>query len=226
MLLSPSAPNAFIHTMNLRTLNNFPTRHSRSPHFFSLERGDSLKIILSRPYDTLIEISQRDDIEFLLDSLFEDSPDLSISLTTQTCYKNNTAICIAEMLSERFGLLESKKIDVSTCLQEAIMNAILHGNLNISSNFHSIKSFEKHQEGIEKRLSKNHYKDKRIHISAWDTHKGIKISVRDEGSGFSLNCEQQKDGTPHGRGLMFIKTMANDMWLGDDKRTLFMNFSY
>jgi len=226
MLLSPSPSNSFIPNIDLRETTIFPTRNARPPHFFSMSGGENLKLIISRPYDAFIEISQRDNIEFLLNSIFEDSPDLSISLTTQTCYSNNMAICVAEMLSERFGLLESKKIDVSTCLQEAIMNAILHGNLDIKSDFNSIASFKKHQAEIEERLSKNHYKDKRIHISAWDTHKGIKISVRDEGSGFSLNCEQQKDGTPHGRGLMFIKTMANDMWLGDDKRTLFMNFSY
>lgn len=224
MLFPSPMPREFIRTVGTQIRQI--THHSRSPHFFSLERGETLKRVLTRPYDSFIEVSQSDNIETLLNSLFQDHPDIIISITTPTCYKNNTALCVSEMLSERFGLLEAKKFDVSTCLQEAIMNAIFHGNLGVSSKFNTVKDFEKRQAKIEELLEHNSYKNKRIYVSAWDGHKGLKVAVRDEGSGFTINNKSQNQVTPHGRGLMFIKTMSDDIWVGDDARTLFMNFHY
>jgi len=224
MLFPSPTPREFIRTVGASI---HPTTHRvRTPHFFSLERGETLKLILSRPYDSFIEVSQSDDVGTLLDEVFQDSPEIATSITTLTCYKNNTALCIADMLSERFGLLEEKTIDVSTCLQEAIMNAILHGNLGVKSKFDSMASFELYQKEIEKCLENDEHRTKRIYISAWDNHKGLKIAVRDEGKGFSLQKSSANQPTLHGRGLMFIKTMADDVWIGSDGRTLFMNFHY
>lgn len=160
----------------------------------------------------------------------EPSPDLTLSITTSACYHSNTALDFADKIGEKFGLYGEKMSDIATCLQEAVMNAILHGNLQVGSKFDNLRDFEERGEEITARLEMDEYAQKRINIRAWDGHNHLKLAVSDEGEGFLLeNAMAYNDKTshknPHGRGLLFIKAMAEKMWLGEDKRTLYMTFS-
>jgi anti-sigma regulatory factor (Ser/Thr protein kinase) len=219
---------------NFRSTNvpsRLPTRPNSTPHFFSLERGEDIETILMRPYSNFVEISTRDKIESLLPSYSGVLADVALSITTFTCYQNNVAICFADMLSKKFDLGEEKKADIKTCLQEAVMNSILHGNLGVGGKLNTVSDFEIHQKKFKHRLTLEEYKNKRIHIHAWDEHKHLKIAVSDEGNGFDLDNvlsknEQTPPETPHGRGIMFIKSLADELWLGSDggAQTLYMTF--
>ena|GEM_PF-1622133 len=223
--ISATAQKKVISTFGISA--RVPTRPSRIPHFFSLKRGESMAAILSRPYSVFVEISGHDQLESLLNSILHKNSEIILSITTATCYKNDIALCFADILSERMGLAAEKTSDIATCLQEAIANAILHGNLGVSSEFDTMHDFDEYQAKIDQHLQQDEYKYKRIHISAWDGHSRLKIAVSDEGNGFDLsrNLLAPDKHLAHGRGLLFIKAMTEDMWLSEDKRTLFMTFA-
>lgn len=202
-----------------------PTRLARIPHFFSLERDDTLDNTLKRPYNIFVEINGNKGLEALLDNLLSESPDTIISITTHSCYKHNVALSATTMLVERLAIRQDKEIQIATCLQEAIMNALLHGNLAVQGKFNTLEGFNLYREEIERKLEQEEYRNKRINISIWDGHSHLKIAVNDEGGGFSINTNTSDENRPHGRGLTFIKEMSEHAWVGDDNRTLFMTFA-
>ncbi len=212
---------------SIGSLVRMPTRPISSPHFFSLHHGDKLEVVLARPYSAFIEVSYKDKMDSLLEKLLIDSPDISISLTTHSCFNHHVAQVISQTISNRFNLLDEQIIKIQTCLQEAIMNSIIHANLGMDGKFKSVSSFDEYQDEINQRMESDDYKYKRININIWDGHNRLRISVEDEGSGFLMPENDNDDNVlPHGRGLMFIRMLSDRAWVADDDKTLNMLFNY
>jgi anti-sigma regulatory factor (Ser/Thr protein kinase) len=155
-----------------------------------------------------------------------DAPDFSLSLTTASAYEGNVATLIAEQLNRRFGLQSYKSMNIHTCLQEALINAIVHGNLNIHAQFDSLEKFDEHYALIAERLADEDYRHRRVTISAWNSRRQLRLCISNEGSAFPLAHENAKDLSPHGRGLFLIQSLASKMWVGEDRFSLFMTFDY
>ena len=130
------------------------------------------------------------------------------------------------MMRARFFLPEKLSIAITTCLQEAIMNAILHGNLEIKNRPNSPQEMDLYQDELDAKLSDNYYSNKRICIRAWDGHRKIKLSVGDEGMGFSLEGVQVAANSKYGMGLRLIRELADSIWLENEGRSLVMEFGY
>ncbi len=228
-MLYSATPTELLH--NIALSERMPNRQLCTPYFFSLGDGDSLETILERPYSAFVEIARDEKnskLEAFLESLQVNVPDISFSLTTLSCYNNSTAQAISRMINERFGLYDDRVLQVQTCLQEAIMNSIIHGNLGIDGKFKSVDDFEEYNNTIRERISSSRYKYKRIETNIWAGDSQLKISVSDEGSGFSMPDDDDSDGgnAPSGRGLLFIRTLSDRAWVGEDGRTLNMVFNY
>lgn len=157
----------------------------------------------------------------------QDTDSFTQSFSTLDCYTQNIALDITKMIQERFENYADKEFEIHTCLQEAILNAMIHGNLNVEGKFKEVRGFEVYQAKIEKRLKLKKYSSKLVNISVSASHKGLKISVNDGGEGFSLPKNignDSLDDKPYGRGLKLINSMADTIWVGADKRTLNMVF--
>lgn len=202
------------------------TQARRVPHFFCIHPGGSLDGILQRPYSLFIEVGERQRLDRMVEQLFDRLPDLALSLTTRTAYRQNIARSIALHLNERFGLQGHKSLHIQTCLQEALVNAMVHGNLGIGSDFTSIDEMEDYYRLIERRLAENALCQRRVTVAAWDEGDSLKISVNDQGDGFAMSAEAPRGRLPHSRGIHFIRSLADRVWIGDDRRTLFMTFTY
>jgi CheY-like chemotaxis protein/anti-sigma regulatory factor (Ser/Thr protein kinase) len=106
-------------------------------------------------------------------------------------------------------------IRVAVALREAMANAIIHGNLEVSTQL--LESDEKayHRLLTERRQQKP-YQDRRVHVNIMITLKEAVYIIRDEGPGFDFylvpdptdpaNLER-----PGGRGLLLIQNFMDEM---------------
>lgn len=195
------------------------------PHFFSIDdysnASKTIESILALPNSIFVEKfsdkSATPTVNFIGCHLF-------LSLTTASCYNGNVAHLFTKCLN-RFELNDDRNLEITTCLHEAIMNAMLHGNLKMVSDFRTLNGLYRYQAEIEHRLTVDSYKSRRVTISAWQQGNHLQLAVSDEGSGFNMNKYRgNKDTLPHGRGLPLIHSLADSVWLENDRRTLFMRF--
>lgn len=90
---------------------------------------------------------------------------------------------------------------------ELLLNAVEHGNLNISYGEKKLLVVaEKWQDEIKERLKKDEYKDKFASVSCEIIDKNIIVTIKDEGKGFNpqtyLDFVPARMGEPHGRGIL------------------------
>ena len=198
----------------------------KNPCFFSFESADDLSSILQRPNRFFLEMGTHNSLSISLAAILIQKPDFALCMTTASAYRASLAHLIASNLNLRFGLQNQKSLHIQTCLQEAIINAIVHGNLSIDSDFSTLTGFDSYHSLIDLRLRQAPYQHRRVSIAAWDHETHLQIAVTDQGTGYKLPEGQKNDELPHGRGLTLIQALSDRCWVGDNRRTLFMHFNY
>ncbi len=110
---------------------------------------------------------------------------------------------------------QTDRIRVGIALEEALTNALYHGNLEVSSDLrrHDDQSF---YQLAEERRAQPPYRDRRIHVLARLDREQAVFVVRDEGPGFDpaalpdprdpANLEKQS-----GRGVFLIRTFMDEV---------------
>jgi CheY-like chemotaxis protein len=111
---------------------------------------------------------------------------------------------------------ETGLIRVGIALHEALVNAIHHGNLEISSILKE-QDEKAYRELVEERGQQPPYRDRRVQISASVSSSKATYVIRDQGKGFNVN--EQPDptdpanlGRMSGRGLMLIRTFMDKVF--------------
>ncbi len=108
---------------------------------------------------------------------------------------------------------EANGVRVCVALEEAINNALYHGNLEITS---EVRTSNRHayRKLVRERRKTSPYQDRSIFVSADITRQAATFVVRDEGPGFDPdNLPDPTDPAnldkPSGRGLLLMKTFMN-----------------
>jgi CheY-like chemotaxis protein len=132
----------------------------------------------------------------------------------------NDASLITPVLGHLDGLLGRLKLcdatertRVSVALQEALLNAIYHGNLEVSSELRQ-KDESVYHDLARARRSQPPYCDRRVYFRVWLSPERAVYTIRDEGPGFDPG--QLPDPTDPsnlerigGRGLLLIATFMD-----------------
>jgi CheY-like chemotaxis protein/anti-sigma regulatory factor (Ser/Thr protein kinase) len=110
---------------------------------------------------------------------------------------------------------EIGRIRVSVALQEALINAIHHGNLEVASELRE-KDDKAYQGLLEERRKQKPYRSRRVHVVSRESPAEVTYLIRDEGPGFDpsklpdptdpANLERVS-----GRGLLLIRTFMDDV---------------
>ncbi len=113
-------------------------------------------------------------------------------------------------LSEPGGL-----VLLGVALHEALTNAILHGNLELSSSLRETDEKEYYRLSVERRAQEP-YRDRRVFVSARFSRQELAFTVRDEGAGFDPNTlpdptDPRNLGKVSGRGLLLIQTFMDSV---------------
>ncbi len=107
-------------------------------------------------------------------------------------------------------------LDIDNCtrlgiaIDEAISNAMCHGNLELSEEDMAFVRSHLHDrrpiDVVEDRRKQSPYDTRFVHVACLITKDGVKISVRDDGHGFEVKTVQQGDGR---RGITLIQNLVD-----------------
>ncbi len=109
---------------------------------------------------------------------------------------------------------ESDRVRVGIALEEALLNALFHGNLELSSDLRQ-EDENAYYEAAEERRRRPPYKDRRIHFKATLGPEEAVFVVRDEGPGFDVGLLPDPTDPSNmervgGRGILLIRTFMDE----------------
>jgi CheY-like chemotaxis protein len=112
---------------------------------------------------------------------------------------------------------ETELVRVSVALNEALQNAVYHGNLELQSALRDDGS-DRYDREAESRRTREPYASRRVRMSARESRDEARYVIRDEGPGFDYHTVMQEDPTspenltrPRGRGLFLIRTFMTEV---------------
>ncbi len=114
----------------------------------------------------------------------------------------------------RFRICEqSGLVLLGVALHEALTNAIIHGNLGVSSDLREADE-KRYQRLIQDRQATAPHRDRRVYVAATLTRKEARFVIRDEGEGFDPATlpdptDPSNLGKVTGRGLLLIQTFMD-----------------
>ena len=119
------------------------------------------------------------------------------------------------LLADTWSLDRTDRMRTGTALEEALLNAMYHGNLEVSSELKDQDHQAFYALADERRLAEP-WKSRRIHIRIWMTADEAKIFIRDEGKGFDPALlpdptDPENLARPFGRGVMLMKAFMDSV---------------
>jgi anti-sigma regulatory factor (Ser/Thr protein kinase) len=116
----------------------------------------------------------------------------------------------------RIGVFgEQERTRIGVALEEALLNALVHGNLEVNSELR-LQNDGAYEKLIALRREKDPYRDRKLTINARLTPAEAQFIIRDEGPGF--NVANVPDPTvlenlekPSGRGLLIMRAFLDEV---------------
>jgi anti-sigma regulatory factor (Ser/Thr protein kinase) len=191
---------------------NHENADNRSHYFFTSDEINSFQDLLTKPYQHFVEMREYVHLSQVLSFVRSEHPHISLSLTTETAFKQPVADFFTAHIARKRAIAAETMSDIKTCLQEAVMNAIIHGNLIIEHSGDEIDGFQHYLDQIALRIEDELLGLKRVSVFAWFTDVSITICVSDQGKGFELEQPAIDETKPYGRGLALIRCLASRVW--------------
>ena len=114
---------------------------------------------------------------------------------------------------------ESERVRFGVALNEALVNAMEHGNLEVGSHRRT-EDEEDFWHLVDQRQLQPPYGNRRIHVDASLTPAGAAIVIRDEGRGFDTSNLPDPDDAANvvrdmGRGILLMRTFMDEVTYND-----------
>jgi len=131
------------------------------------------------------------------------------------------------------GLVEgsigpAKAGSLELTLDEALSNAIYHGNLEVPSQIKS-EDFDKFYELARLREKQEPYCDRKVRIDFYHDRETLAVRVADEGSGFDwksmMAFSPESNDLPHGRGLVLMQALSSRLEFNERGNEVTLHFS-
>ncbi|MBC8116938.1 MAG: ATP-binding protein, partial [Candidatus Saccharimonas sp.] len=111
------------------------------------------------------------------------------------------------------------RMQVGMALEEALLNSMYHGNLEVDSKLKE-EDFQTFYEMAETRRETAPYRDRSITIDVRSTPQGVSYSIRDQGPGFDLSklpdpTALENLDRPCGRGVMLMRAFMDEVHYND-----------
>jgi CheY-like chemotaxis protein/anti-sigma regulatory factor (Ser/Thr protein kinase) len=127
-------------------------------------------------------------------------------------------ICpLVDYLQQQISLLnfcdDSGRIRLGIALQEALLNALLHGNLELDSQqLH--RALDDDPDLVRRRAVESPYAERRIHVYAELSADTARFIIRDDGPGFAhadFAGDIEPNDLPSGRGLVLMRAFMDEV---------------
>lgn len=159
---------------------------------------------------------------------------LSECLTESRCsfrLENDAALVVpivAQVQDDVIGMKlldENESIRIGVALEQAILNAIFHGNLELSSQqlrdaYHLEDGGKSYYQLLDERRRKPPFSDRRVYVEARVSRDEAVCTVRDEGPGFDHSALPKAGDIAtlerdHHRGLFLIANFMDEVRFND-----------
>lgn len=151
---------------------------------------------------------------------------LFVAMTARNAMGTDLAHSFVEALQPLLALNDDRRDSLSTALQEALANAVMHGSLEMSGlSRESAEAFLQFSAAMEERLANPAYGGRPIFMAARWSADEVEIMVADRGKGYlpeDLAARPWRDAS--GRGLTLIAELADGVTFAERGRRIFMRF--
>jgi len=122
---------------------------------------------------------------------------------------------LREEIAHRDFCDETVLMQVAVALDEVIVNAMHHGNLEVDSALREL-GWDVYCAKVQERRRTPPYSDRRVHINAKITADEATYIVRDDGNGFDPStlpdpCDPANLEKASGRGLLLVRTFMDEV---------------
>ncbi len=154
----------------------------------------------------------QESLQFLLESEKNRVPHL-VTLLVEHC--------------DRFGLLDDRdRMRIQVALEEALLNSIIHGNLEVSSRLREIEG-DAFDQAISERKGIEPFRSRRVTLLAEYSHAGARFVIRDEGPGFDVEkvrnpTEDDAIALASGRGILLMRSFMDSIDYNDQGNEVVM----
>ena len=127
---------------------------------------------------------------------------------------------LATLLQEHFASMlnldDMDSIRVGVAFEEALLNAIYHGNLEVGSERHRLDGDYAFHKLIAIRRQEAPYSKRIVHVDTRATRDEAICTIRDEGPGFDVaglpdHTDPANLEKPSGRGLLLVRTFMDEV---------------
>lgn len=153
-----------------------------------------------------------------------------MSLTTATAFHMPVSLYVSRILQRILCFDQTMQHSMEACLQEAISNALIHGNLAVKSAQHTgAGAAELFFYDMNRRLTQSPWRDRRLTISSRRQGHELSVVIDDEGDGFDVDHIMRADAVmdpakPSGRGAHIIRALTHDRRYEQGGRRLILDF--
>jgi anti-sigma regulatory factor (Ser/Thr protein kinase) len=141
---------------------------------------------------------------------------LGLTVTTRSAYRHPVARAFVEAIATRLNFPRDLRERVETAVQESVMNAMLHGNLELGSGLRdSLEGLATSHELIEALLELPQVGCSTIRLDAIWNPTTLHVMIRDSGAGFkrtesrSPGPAQAEGDRGGGRGLAILEMFCD-----------------
>lgn len=122
---------------------------------------------------------------------------------------------LQQMLGDSWSIDRTDRLRSGTAFEEALLNALYHGNLEVSSDLKEVDHTAFYKL-VEERRSASPWRDRRIHVNVRLTPRDVEVVIRDEGPGFDPAklpdpTDPENLDRPCGRGVMLMRAFMDEV---------------
>lgn len=165
-------------------------------------------------------------------------PSKPLTLLTSICLElslGNDDIQVPDVIARleqplaELGLLDdTMQMQISTALDEALINAIIHGNLEITTELRYQGTDEQFREVVRERQRQAPFRDRNVTIRMEADREEVTFTIRDQGPGFDVSSlpdptDFSNLGECGGRGLLLINAFMDQVIHRDNGNVIVMS---
>ncbi|MEK6259611.1 MAG: response regulator [Planctomycetota bacterium] len=122
---------------------------------------------------------------------------------------------LQQTLADAWSLDRTDRLRIGTALEEALLNALYHGNLGVRSELKETDHDEFYRQANERRITPP-WSDRRVRVHVRITSEEMEVTIRDEGNGFDPSklpdpTDPENLDRPCGRGVMLMRAFMDDV---------------